>query len=86
MPDFGLSKAEGLPLALIESISLGNTFICSDIEPHREVYETLEEGGYLFDGSDDDLISKMNKQLIDTEKEKLPKNVSLVLKRIIPQN
>lgn len=64
------SKAEGLPLALIESISLGNTFICSDIEPHREVYETLEEGGYLFDGSDDDLISKMNKQLIDTEKEK----------------
>ena len=30
------SKAEGLPLALIESLSLGKAFICSDIEPHKK--------------------------------------------------
>lgn len=65
------SKAEGLPLALIESISLGNTFICSDIEPHREVYDNLERGGCLFDGTDDDLIVKMASQYSSTEKEKV---------------
>ncbi|HCI9375179.1 TPA: glycosyltransferase family 4 protein [Escherichia coli] len=51
------SKAEGLPLALIESLSLGKAFICSDIEPHKEVYNnTTGICGYLFNGTRKGLI------------------------------
>ncbi|WP_460191388.1 glycosyltransferase family 4 protein [Klebsiella variicola] len=52
------SKAEGLPLALIESLSLGKAFICSDIAPHKEVYNnTTGICGYLFNGTREDLIN-----------------------------
>lgn len=51
------SRAEGLPLALIESMSLGKTFICSNIEPHKEVYNNSSGCcGFLFDGTIDGLI------------------------------
>ncbi|MDR6295890.1 MAG: glycosyltransferase family 4 protein [Pantoea dispersa] len=44
------SHAEGLPLALIESMASGKTFICSDIEPHKEVHNAFKDkSGFLFD-------------------------------------
>ena len=37
------SRAEGMPLALLEGLSLGKSYICSNIEPHSEVYQA--DGG-----------------------------------------
>lgn len=43
------SNAEGMPLALLEAMSVGKAFICSDISPHVEVFEkTNQSGGIIF--------------------------------------
>ncbi|MFQ0834066.1 glycosyltransferase family 4 protein [Citrobacter gillenii] len=38
------SKAEGMPLALLESLSCGKPYICSDIPPHEEVDHVVGYG------------------------------------------
>lgn len=38
------SKAEGMPLALLESLSCGKPYICSDIPPHKEVDDVVGYG------------------------------------------
>lgn len=69
------SKAEGLPMAIIESMALSKPFICSDIDPHKELYiASNEKAGYLFKlTSDEDFkqsldafysLSNQEKQLI----------------------
>ncbi|WP_371338440.1 MULTISPECIES: glycosyltransferase family 4 protein [Klebsiella pneumoniae complex] len=56
------SLAEGLPLALLESMSIGKAFICSDIEPHVEVEKKTLGAGLIFslDINHEDLISKFD--------------------------
>ncbi|WP_370429471.1 glycosyltransferase family 4 protein [Klebsiella aerogenes] len=71
------SKAEGMPLALLESLSVGNAFICSDIDPHKEVYDKCQEPcGYLFkfDDSYDDYIRKLDEYYLFIDKAKQSKN------------
>lgn len=70
------SKAEGMPLALLESLSIGNVFICSDIDPHKEVYEKCQETcGYLFklDDSYEDYIQKLDEYYFSIDKNKRSK-------------
>ncbi|HDU3873422.1 TPA: glycosyltransferase family 4 protein [Klebsiella pneumoniae subsp. pneumoniae] len=70
------SKAEGMPLALLESLSIGNVFICSDIDPHKEVYEKCQETcGYLFklDDSYEDYIQKLDEYYFSIDKNKQSK-------------
>lgn len=63
------SKAEGLPLALIESLSIGKTFLCSNIDPHKEVYLSGDSCGMLFD-NEVDLIKKMNVKVLNSNDNK----------------
>lgn len=42
-----MSLAEGCPLAFLESLSLGNRYICSDIPPHREIHNKIGSGSIL---------------------------------------
>ncbi|HFU0308280.1 TPA: glycosyltransferase family 4 protein, partial [Vibrio parahaemolyticus] len=37
------SKAEGLPMALLESIAESCTYIISDIPPHKEVHDSIKD-------------------------------------------
>ena len=41
------SALEGLPLALLEALSMGVPIVASDIAPHREVLERDQPGGRL---------------------------------------
>lgn len=41
------SSAEGYPLAVLEFLSHGKPVVLSDIEPHREIKETLGKGVYI---------------------------------------
>ncbi|WP_180059653.1 glycosyltransferase family 4 protein [Acinetobacter sp. YH12128] len=53
------SKFEGLPMAIIESMALSKPFICSDIDPHKELYIASNgKAGYLFDLTSDDSFKK----------------------------
>ncbi|HDT6557956.1 TPA: glycosyltransferase family 4 protein [Raoultella ornithinolytica] len=50
------SLAEGMPLALLESMSAGKSFICSDIMPHTEVFNKMNApGGFIFSCNDNHL-------------------------------
>ncbi|MEF9674803.1 glycosyltransferase family 4 protein [Pectobacterium aroidearum] len=65
------SKSEGMPLALLESMSLGKTYICSDIGPHLEVHNaSSDKAGFIFKLSDgiNGVISAFN--LFYNEKNK----------------
>ncbi|MGG7668988.1 glycosyltransferase family 4 protein [Yersinia sp. J1] len=51
------SKAEGLPLALLEAICLGKQFICSNIPPHQEVVDLCEPStGIIVDNTVEDFV------------------------------
>jgi len=47
------SSSEGLPMALLESLSVGSTYLVSDIPSHREVYESAPGAGIICDASVD---------------------------------
>ncbi|ADU67661.1 glycosyltransferase family 4 protein [Pantoea sp. At-9b] len=69
------SHAEGLPLALIESMASGKTFICSDIEPHQEVHNAFEQkSGFLFNKTTHGLICCLNEYYLSDEKASLANN------------
>ncbi|EOF9277559.1 glycosyltransferase family 4 protein [Klebsiella pneumoniae] len=53
------SKAEGMPLALLESLSLGKAYICSNIAPHKEVFNN-DRGlsGQVYELGNDKLLIK----------------------------
>lgn len=62
------SKNEGLPVSLLEALSMGKCCIASDIAGHREV---IEDGisGFLFDQNDKDaFLAKVN-YVLDLPKE-----------------
>lgn len=47
------SKSEGLPMAILEAMSLSKTYICSDIPSHKEIYESnFGMTGLLFKEND----------------------------------
>ncbi|UZX54511.1 glycosyltransferase family 4 protein [Yersinia ruckeri] len=51
------SKAEGLPLALLESLCLGKQFICSNIPPHQEIITLCKSNtGVIVDNTIDGFI------------------------------
>lgn len=69
------SHAEGLPLALIESMASGKTFICSDIEPHKEVHDAFKgKSGFLFNKTVSGLIDSLNEHYFFSDKESLSSN------------
>jgi glycosyltransferase involved in cell wall biosynthesis len=69
------SHAEGLPLALIESMASGKTFICSDIEPHKEVLDAHEEkSGFLFNKTTSGLIDCLDEHYFFNDKVSLSVN------------
>lgn len=45
------SKAEGLPMALLEGIAEGLSYIVSDIKPHEEVYNLEPKLGFVVENS-----------------------------------
>lgn len=52
------SKAEGLPLALLEALCLGKQFICSDIPPHNEVITLCDpDAGIIVDNTMEGFIN-----------------------------
>ncbi|MCR5948009.1 glycosyltransferase [Salmonella enterica subsp. houtenae] len=55
------SKAEGCPLALLESLSLGNNYICSDIPPHQEIHQKIGEGVIVSVKHPDELVKAFEK-------------------------
>ncbi|MGK2960221.1 MAG: glycosyltransferase family 4 protein [Candidatus Malihini olakiniferum] len=68
------SNAEGMPLALLEAMSIGKAFICSDISPHVEVFEkTNNSGGVIFSLEDDaySLMTAFTKYYEIKDKSKL---------------
>lgn len=65
------SRAEGMPLALLESLSLGKAYICSDIAPHREVFNNDNgHGGYVYKlGNIHELIKAFDDYYNNSHKE-----------------
>ncbi|HCI6538780.1 glycosyltransferase family 4 protein [Klebsiella variicola] len=57
------SRAEGMPLALLEALSLGKAYICSNIEPHVEVYKSDNgRSGFIYElGNKEQLIQSFDK-------------------------
>ncbi|ENC8162603.1 glycosyltransferase family 4 protein, partial [Escherichia coli] len=49
------SRAEGMPLALLEALSIGKAYICSNIEPHCEVHHVVN-GGIICSFDKDDFV------------------------------
>lgn len=64
------SKAEGMPLALLEALSLGKSYICSNIEPHCEVHK-YDEGnsGFIYEsGNIEKLINAYDSYYLSEKK------------------
>lgn len=57
------SRAEGMPLALLEALSLGKAYICSNIDPHMEVYKSDNgRSGFIYElGNKEELIQSFDK-------------------------
>ncbi|WP_099587996.1 glycosyltransferase [Escherichia albertii] len=49
------SKAEGMPLALLEALSIGKPYVCSSIEPHCEIHHIVN-GGIICSFDKDDFV------------------------------
>ncbi|SHJ14565.1 glycosyltransferase family 4 protein [Pseudobutyrivibrio xylanivorans] len=61
------SHQEGLPVALMEAMSVGMPVVCSKIRGNIDLIQD-GEGGYLFDAKDaKTLVAALNKALVDNE-------------------
>ena len=61
------SHQEGLPVALMEAMSVGMPVVCSKIRGNTDLIQE-GEGGYLFDSKDaKSLVAALNKALVDNE-------------------
>ena len=61
------SHQEGLPVALMEAMSVGMPVVCSKIRGNTDLIVD-GEGGYLFDSKDaKSLVAALNKALVDNE-------------------
>ncbi|SFI04923.1 Glycosyltransferase involved in cell wall bisynthesis [Pseudobutyrivibrio sp. OR37] len=61
------SHQEGLPVALMEAMSVGMPVVCSQIRGNTDLIQD-GEGGYLFDSKDaKSLVSALNRALVDNE-------------------
>lgn len=61
------SHQEGLPVALMEAMSVGMPVVCSKIRGNTDLINE-GEGGYLFDSKDaKSLVAALNKALVDNE-------------------
>lgn len=61
------SHQEGLPVALMEAMSVGMPVVCSKIRGNTDLIKD-GEGGYLFDSKDaKTLVTALNKALVDNE-------------------
>lgn len=69
------SKAEGCPLALLESLSLGNNYICSDIPPHLEIHQKINEGVIVSDRYTGDLVKAFEQISYINQHESKKKNI-----------
>lgn len=71
------SASEGMPLAVLEALSCGLPALLSDIPPHREIRDILEEQNYvaLIDGSAVADIGRALTFCLDGEKFACPKDV-----------
>ncbi|HGH5216508.1 TPA: glycosyltransferase, partial [Salmonella enterica subsp. enterica serovar Minnesota] len=69
------SKAEGCPLALLESLSLGNNYICSDIPPHQEIHQKISEGIIVSDKHPDELVKAFEKISYINQHESKKRNI-----------
>lgn len=70
------SKAEGMPLALLEALSLGKPYICSNIDPHLEVYKNDGgNAGFIYElGNKDSLIKSFEDYFSNQQKNILSQN------------
>ena len=61
------SHQEGLPVALMEAMSVGMPVVCSKIRGNTDLIQD-GEGGYLFDSKDaKSLVAALNKALVDNK-------------------
>ncbi|MTD42708.1 glycosyltransferase [Erwinia sp. CPCC 100877] len=69
------SLAEGLPLAMIESISYAKPYICSSISPHKEIDSKVEGvSGFIFDCTDVGLSEAFDKFYLCSNRNEMSKN------------
>jgi glycosyltransferase involved in cell wall biosynthesis len=59
------SSAEGYPLAVLEFLAHGKPVILSDIEPHREIQDSLEKGVYILNDDTFTTFDNTLKKLIN---------------------
>lgn len=70
------SKAEGLPMAVIEALATGLPVLLTNIKPHKEIFDNAIPPGDLFEQDDIESFYKSFKRVISSDYVKLNKNAS----------